>query len=353
MQDISLRFLVLVASAFLARESCAQTYTVSPRDYATVQGDDRQNEPFASLKARWQQIHGDLHGKPMTLNGIWFRKSSETTILAVPRRIDMVVICSDAKLASQSSTFASNYLGTPVTVLSRSTVTFPSWTYRQSTPEPWSAFIPFSAPYAYAGTDDLLWEVQVHGNTAGGAYPSDAHNPSLADRRDAAVKNLGAACKVTGSVIFTMRQSARLHTLVSTGNLYFGLDLTDGLPNSPAGIMIGLTNPDLTIPGLCTKLYSLSTWTLPWWTDGVGRFSIPPVGAKYDTGWDGQKLFIQTVIPDLGQPGLPFALTQGQELTLPGFGAGKPPLKALYDLNHPLATTGLFQDIVHIVRFSH
>ncbi len=344
---------VLAAVGVVPGTSVAQTYTVTPAYYATNQGNETEARPFTDPAARWQQIHGDLRGTPRTLSALAFRKGSITLSNASPRRVELVIICADSKLSTLSGTFASNYVGTPVVVLARSPVTLPSWAYSQGTPEPWTAVVPFTTPFMYSAQNDLLWELQLFSNTAPNtAFPSDAYDPNRADRKDAQRTEICCACRMSG-VGNALVQSVGAYTMLSTKQFYFSVGLQYGQPHTPAGIMVGITNPSLQIPGLCTKLFTTAEWVLPWWTDGTGSFWMPPVGTAYDPAWDGYKLYVQTVLPDAQQPGLPVALSQAHEVVLLGFNAGNGlPIKSVYATD-PNAATGGFPSWMHIVRLTH
>lgn len=345
MRIVSLLVGCLIAAAF-AGSAPAQSHTVSPPYYSTRPGNTYQDMPFGrdSAGRRWQQIHGDVKGTPMTLAGISLRRAAGGS--GMPRRVDMEIVAAHSNLANLSNWFAANYVGAPVTVLGRTTVTLPSWEYSQGSPEPWTLMLPFTTPFPYLAKDDLLWEIRVHGTTLQAPYLSDAWLWDQArDQRNMPQKQVCNTC-------CSMSQTVTAYTRARGQSLTFGVSLDNGRPNAAAGIMVGLSNPDLTIPGLCTKLCTSGEWTLPWWTDGSGRFVMPPLVVGYDEKWNGQKLYVQTTQLGLCGSGLPVTLSQGQEITLDGFNPGVWfPVQAVFG---PLSSlSGGPASEFHIVRFTH
>ncbi len=342
----------LLVSFLVAGGLAAQNYTVSPASFATKAG-SANTIPFWSATHRYQQIHGDLKGTPRVIQGVSLRKGGGNQTTAGARTNTMTVLMANSSYVNSSTTFAANYAGTPITVVPSTTVNLPDWTQATSSPEPWTLVVPFTVPFPYTGQQDLLWEFQIHATTSTGYYSADAYSGSADDTRQATFVNLGTGCLATG-FSKPMAQSSRMFSTQSTGLLSFTLSTVNAPVNAPSSIWLSPVNPNLTIPGLCEKLFSLGTWAFSLTASSTGTVSLPTVTTQHDANWAGQKLYIQTLSIDLGQTGLPFALSQGQEATLPGFGPGATPIQRIW-ANSDTATTGSKETYPYglITRFTH
>lgn len=294
----------------------AQSYTVSPPGYASTSGNSSNTFPLNYPSGRYQQVHGDLKGTPRLLQGLSLRKGSTTSSTGTARTVSLTVIAGDSNYALASTTFASNYVGTPVTVKPQGTVNCPDWTTSQGTPEPWSIVIPFTVPFPYTGVHDLAWEFLLHSNTASGSYFADAASSS--DTANAIFTTHGTGC-IVGANRSPMTQRLRIYTAAAAKTLNLTGTIAFAPPSVPALTMLSPVNANLTIPGLCEKLYVLPIWQFATVTNSSGSSTLPAVATTHDPNWAGLKLFAQTVAPDVGQTGIPLALTSGLEATLPGF----------------------------------
>jgi hypothetical protein len=337
----------------LAAGLAAQSYTVSPAAYATTAGNSNNTIPFWSATHRYQQIHGDMTGTPRVFVGMSLRKASITLASGVARTLDVEMLMCNSSFASQSTTFASNYIGTPTVVRPRGTINLPDWTTSQGSPEPWTVVVPFTTPFPYPGTNDFLWEWVIHSTTSTSTYAADAFSGFGNDRLDASIVNLGTGCVATGK-ISPMTQSMQLYTLASSQTLNFSLTTTNAPNSAASSILVGPVNPNLTVPGLCEKIFSVGLWTLPATSSASGTVSQPVISTAHNLAWVGLKLYVQTASVDAGQPGLPFALSRGQEGTIPGFAPGAAPIQRIWS-NSSTATSGSKETYPYglIVRFTH
>ncbi len=346
MQNSRIALVMCALSVALA----AQSYTVSPAAYTNLQGPSGNTFPLNYQVGRYQQVHGDLKGTPRVLQGMSLRKSSSTQSSMTARTISVTILLCDGNYATVSGTFASNYAGTPVTVKPKGTVNCPDWTFSQGTPEPWSVVIPFTTPFVYTGVNDLLWEFQVDSNTATSGYYADA--ASASDTLNASYVQLGTGCKA-GTNTQPMTQSMRIYTTATTKLLNFTGSVSYVPPSVPAAILASPVNPNATIPGLCEKVFVISFWSFPATSTTRGTISIPLVSTTHDPNWAGLKLYTQTFVPDASQTGIPLALSNGTEATLPGF-ASTFDLARIYYNGSTSATTGsLGKNYGLIVRFTH
>lgn len=344
---------LLCVPLLLTAGLAAQSYTVSPSAFTNTPGGNSNTIPFWSATHRYQQIHGDMKGTPRVILGMSLRKGTSTSSSGIARTLDVEVSMCNSNFAASSTTFAANYVGTPVVVLPRQTVNLPDWTFSQGTPEPWSIVIPYTTPWPYTGQNDLLWEWVIHSTTSTGSYFADAYSGSNADRANATIVNLGTGCLATGKTS-VMSQTLTCYTTTSNKKLNFGLSGANAPNSVPAAVMVGPVNPNLTVPGLCEKVFVVPLWTLPVTTSASGGISVPLFQADYDPNWAGAKLYVQSVAVDVGQSGLPFALSRGQEATLPVLSPGAYPIQRIWS-NSNTATTGSKETYAYglVTRFTH
>jgi hypothetical protein len=329
---------ILLTSLLLAGSLAAQNYVVSPLSRTNTPGGQANTIPFWYATSRYQQIHGDLKGTPRVIQGLSLRKGGGNQASAVARTNTMTVVMCDSNFAASSTTFAANYTGTPITVLPSTTVNLPDWTTGGGSPAPWTLHVPFTVPFPYIGQNDLLWEWQVHATTSIAIYSADAYNGSSDDVLNATFVTLGSGCTATGAGK-PMTQSTRLYSTATTGLLSMQVTTSNAPASVPASVWVGPVNPNLTIPGLCTTLHSTGLWAFSAMSSSTGQVALPLLSTTHDPNWAGLKLYLQTLAIDTGQPGLPFALSQGQEATLPGLGPGPAPIQRIYATSDT-ATTG-------------
>ncbi len=338
-----------LTSLLLLGSLAAQSYTVSPVEFTNWRGSSNNTYPFWWTGARYQQIHGDMTGTPKVLTGMTFRRSQFS---AAARTMTLTINLGNSSYAARSTTFASNFIGTPTTVLPKGPVSFPDWTTSSgNTPEPWTASIVFTTPFVYTGVNDLCWEFLVDGNSTTASYPTDAHGSG--SNMYAALVQLGKGC-LTGTNTLPMTQTMNVTTNSSTGNLNFGGGIARG-PSAAAAVMIvGIVNLDLTIPGLCEKLFPFQHWAFNFNLANSGSGTMTTVSVAHDLNWVGQKLYAQTAALDASQTGIPIALSNGNEITLPPFAPAPLNVCRIYEGTSSSATTGTVgSNYGLIVRWTH
>src|SRR5262245_25839521 len=104
--------LALLALAALAS---AQNFTVSPLTFTNVEGPQANTWPWVAL-FRYQQVYTDLVGTPRLIQGLAWRRNQDqySNTSATPRTLDMDVSMCASSHAAWSTTFANNYIGTPM-----------------------------------------------------------------------------------------------------------------------------------------------------------------------------------------------------------------------------------------------
>ncbi len=356
-----MRTVPALAALLVSAAAIAQSYSVSPPAHANTQGNASNPIPFYNANARYMQIHGDLKGTPRVMQGMSIRRGQVgTQTNATARTLDLTVLMANSNIQTTSTTFAANYLGTPTVVKPKGTVNFPDWTASGGTPEPWTIVIPFTAPWPYLGTNDLLWEWLVENNTGSTlAYYADIYSGLTGPNQDmtqATQTAIGTGCTATGQSR-PMTVSARSYTSNALQGFYFRATGSSGPLNAPSNMMIGIVNPNLTVPGLCTNLYTLPMWYFPTTSHNTtGSITMPDVLVPWNPGYQGAKLYTQAISLDAGQTGLPLALSNGLETVIPAMTPpGSSPIVRIFDLNSATATTAIVNYYAYglIVRFTH
>jgi hypothetical protein len=236
-----------------------------------------------------------------------------------------------------STTFAANYVGTPVNVFQRKQVNTPDWrppiTQR---PAPFDYSIPFDAPYVYLAVNDLLYEVVVHANSSSASFQCDASG-GTATWTHGTYTSEGVGC-TTGNGTFLLRSQIR--HVQATGLISFVWDMLGGPATAGGVLLLGRGPLNAPVPGLCTNLYTDAVLpVVTFATTAAGAAATSPMIVAYDPSWVGPCVTGQAVALDGSQPGLPIAATQGVRCEVP------PPLPVsngarLWALGNPGALTG-------------
>jgi hypothetical protein len=81
-------------------------------------------------------------------------------------------------------------------------------------------------------------------------------------------------------------------------------------------ILLGATNPDLPLPGVCTRLHSDGAVALAGTANPAGAFSTGTLTTTFQNAFANVTLYGQAWCADPGQAGLPFAGSQGVAVTV-------------------------------------
>ncbi len=348
---------MIPAALLLCAALAAQSYTVSPAAYTSAQGNATNPIPFQYLAARYQQIHGDLKGAPAVIQGMSVRRGAAAQANAIARTLDLTVRCANSDITKVSATFAANYIGATTTALPKTSVNFPDWTVSGGNPEPWSIVVPFTVPFVYVGINDLLWEwaVENNGTGSGKSYAADAYSGISADMLSAPNVTLGTPCTATGQPQ-PMSYGPRCYSSRALNSFYYKGTALYGAPNSPSAILLGVVNPNLQVPGLCTNVYTDGLVSFASVSAGtLASFSTPDLLIPFNAAWVGVKLYSQAASIDTGRPGIQVALSAGIENTLPALQpAGVTPIVRIFDTTSATNATGTVNFYAYglVVRFT-
>ena len=306
-----------LSTLLLAGTTVAQSFVVSPIPHTDLEGPSNNTYPWNS-SFRYQQVHTDLVGTPRVITGIGWRRNQDqfSPSSSGPRVLDMELMMCDSSASAWSSTFASNYIGTPVTVLLRKQVNAPDWRPAVAQrPTPFDFTVPFDTPFVYLAQNDLLYEVVVHSTSATSTYMSDAveHVANVAETWGS-YTSVGSGC-TTSTGAFLLRSQIQ-HVLASS-SVSFAWDML-GAPAAASGVLLlGLLPLDVPLPGLCTNLYTEGSLVLPFMAANDGTAGVKGGLVPFDPSWLSIVLSGQAAAVDATQPGLGLAASQGVRCSIP------------------------------------
>ncbi|MEZ5965591.1 MAG: hypothetical protein R3F56_17285 [Planctomycetota bacterium] len=239
---------LLGMTALFALSAAAQNVTVFPSDHASRDGYSSQSYfPFSYGICRQQALYHrrDLaipNGSSITGAGVRHDAGSSST----GYRIQLEVLANQTSIdprpglpTSMSSTFASNYQGTPTTVFTRKIVDLPNLTATSARPSPTNVTVTFDTPFRYDATKNLLTEWVVYANANS--------NQAFTYGMDyayvfSATEEFGVSCPTSGN---------------ATPRCYFGstaiggpctVNLNNSAGSSPATLFLGAVAQAAPIP---------------------------------------------------------------------------------------------------------
>lgn len=314
--------LTILAAAAIPSLLVAQSFVVSPPSFATIEGGTWSDSGFSSV-GRYQQICADLRGTARTFQALAFRRDAlvPTNATLIGRTLDFELLCSNSNLAAASTTFATNYVGSPVTVFTRKMIGLPDFTQLPGVqPAPWTIHLPFDVPFAYAGTSDFLYEWKTYSSSTGNGYVVDG-----VSGRDSSwiggSTSVGLGCYTTNG---NMRVRGVFTTNTSTNSLGVTWSVDRGPNTLTAGLLVGLNNPNAYLPNVCPNtggnyLYTdAMLFSLIGSLDALGTWNLPVFTVPYSPSYAGASLTAQAVALDLGQLGLGVAVSNGIATTVAG-----------------------------------
>lgn len=316
----------------------AQGSFVSPVALTSTEGISQNTFPF-NAPFHYMQVHGDMRSKVLVIKGMSFRRDGKTTTNGALRTLEIEVNFGASDFAQTSSTYASNFTGTPTQVFKRGKVNFPAWPAPVSSPSPWDAQVPFNnGTYLHLGTADLAWEWITHSTTSTGYYLADA--TSAGDQRGTYTR-LGTGCRATGQSR-TMLATSYFAVRRATNQLLYAATCSYGTASASGAILVGTSNPNLPLP-ICgpATLYTDALLTIPVVSSTSGSLNTGAgLTIPFNASYAGLKAYTQIYTADANLGPLPVAVSNGVESVVP---AAPPPLSLLhriYARNSPTATSG-------------
>lgn len=320
---------VLFSALVTALPIAAQTQT-SPAGLLTTEGG--QSTPVFGSESGTsgyftflRQFDGTLVGTgARSITSLYLRRdgtsANNTTATARSLAISARFAHGDyAKLKNETDQPDTDWLTSAWSVLANNkTISLPDLRTKPAvSPAPWSVTIPLDAPFAFSGTKGLAIDLRLGGSSLPTdlGYVVDAEfGLSYAYSNSTTI---GTGCKPIGSTTPTYHSVYMQNYGDGALNGFANFMVSTGPTNAAAWLLIGASNPATEL-GLCTKLTSSGEIVLPMTaTSALGStyktfdFSLQPQLA-------GGNLYSQAVVANPGQPGLPFALSNGAQTKLPG-----------------------------------
>lgn len=309
-----------IALAVFATVSQAQVQTiVSPAQATSTEGSANNVFPFSNATIRhYQQIHSDIGGSPKVITKFSFRPNATTTTYTGTATVDTEInMCSSVDWDKASYIYANNYIGTPVNVVARKVLTWGPITTASPGPAPFlNMDIPLDAPYVYSGATSLLWEANHYAYATVGTFSGtmDADSSSLTSGGSTIT---GTGCVATGRTT-AMTHTFTLQDFGGTSQAFF--TVTNGPSSSPTVAYFGTTNPNLSLAGLCSNIYTdlLLDWPLGS-TDAAGLINGEQCPWLVIPSLSGGTLTTQVHSLDLGRipTDLPVANSNGRSTNVP------------------------------------
>lgn len=262
----------------LATSLAAQNYLSSPAGYLTTESSGSlvsSSHPFYAANTRFQYLDASNHGSPKTFQVLEIRRDGGATYTMPARTVYVALIMAHTNVATATTTFASNYSGSPTTVIARKSFNLPDLTtLPPSQPAPWGQIaFPFDSAsfFAYDGVQDLLFEFQCDGVTpVSSLYSLDTVDaPSVPGTGTGSYINSSDACLTPGNTSkFWIYYQAPTTDSGSQSTLKnYALR---GVPNAPGVWAIGLS--DLNLGGIfCATLHSSCDVMIPVTFDAAGN----------------------------------------------------------------------------------
>lgn len=258
MQTLSRGTAALLLFSVAAPLAAQPSTLVSPAQAAAVGTTTTNAFPFNSTTVRrYLQLHGDLGVGPKSISQLRFRQPCGTGTGGGSRTmlLDMWV-GTGRPVQSMSFAFDANYTAPKTQVMTQQTVNWGPIGAQTACPAP-SPFesamsLPISQPFAYLGTgaNSFIWEVAVFSNT-GSSIPVNTH----------VTTNVAGTSTVTAAGCGTMTHGVTAYD--HGGILSLNFTVTAGPGTAPTVVALGSSNPNLSVPGLCSPLLTDLVFLLP------------------------------------------------------------------------------------------
>jgi hypothetical protein len=293
----------------------AQSYVVSPPQAATTEGGTWFDSPFTG-PCRHQQINVDLRGAARTFSALAFRRDglAPANATLVARTLDLEVSCATGSYSGSGTSFATNYVSAPSVVFTRKLIGIPDFSaLPDSLPAAWSIHLAFDFPHAYAGNADFLTELKV--------WSSSSPNGCLVDGVSARDTTLVGGFRSVGSGCPTANGTMGVRGVIATNSAMasssFDWSIARGPSSAAAGLLVGLGDPDVAVPGLCPTSGGNrlrcdgSIASVIGLLDAGGSWTLPTFTVPWQPAFVGAALTAQAAAVDPTQQGLGIAVSQG------------------------------------------
>lgn len=345
LSPVSLTLTATLALAALASDAQAQSIT-SPRGFDSTEGSSDFATFFTSR--RLQQIDATQLGHPAVFKQLAFRRNGTFTGRnSLTRTGRFTVQMGHGDYAALDATFAKNYLSPPLTAFTPKPVSIPDWTAKPSTPPAaFDLLLPFDVPFVYDGKRALVFDVVVDSLSRSGDMYVDRENRSY-NRQSGTV--LGTGCVASGQTsTYSHFLALRNYAPGQANQVRIEHSGGSAPANAPVHLVLGLSDPQAALPGLCASIRTLPLMFLPRTpASASGYLSTQYIDVPYVASSVGLTLYSQYSSPDSGQV-LPLALSNGRSTMLP---ARPVELRCAYHFASPSSTSAtVFPGMGVIVR---
>lgn len=304
------RLLALVP-ALLCTGLAAQPVTTSPTGFLNTTGNSSAPlgvfDPFFPTSTQVIQVDRTLVGSPQSIGTFYLRRSSvvpdDPTAISQNVMIEIRMTHADFSAVTQMPQPLDQIrVGPWTTVVAARSFTMPDLTTApQSGPAPWAVEIPLDAPFAYNGTDALMFQVNLWG--AAGPTPQCSFDTSNRAFAVSQGSSYGSGCMITGG---EFRAEGEIAVLSGNAPTFIDLRSNPGLssgfiPPAVNLMAVGRRSANIPLGGLCTPLLVDVDVALPMIVDidfatGMVRGNIlatGPIVMPYDPMFVGAELFLQ------------------------------------------------------------
>lgn len=341
-----MRTLATVAPLFLLSAAVAQNLYVQPAGYEAVEGNSSSGIPFSYVSSRVQQSDSNRIGIVMpAISMLTFRRDRSAGATGIARTIDVTVLIGKNDINTFSTNFATNWLSAPTTVYTRKPTNLPDITMAPpAPPAPFAIPIVFDSSYFYDGVDSLMWEIQVDAGTTG-TYSMDWVS--------AATTTNGATSTALGTGCTTPNGAMSLTTTFSATatNLSLSFATLRAPSTTPLTVLLGLSDPNLAIPGFCANVRTDAIASAPLGTSSATGGLTLALTFPWSPSFSGWSMYSQIIAPDASQAGFPLAFSNGRQSPMPLTAGGPAPtgIKRTYSLTSSGATTGSTPSVSAVV----
>ena len=314
------------------------TYT-SPAPLEAAEGNSNNTFPIGgSATHSYQQGHGDLKGKTLSINRLSLRRDGTVGAGTYPAKtLTGALWFGGGNVIGAKADYALNFTTAKTNVVTSKPISVPDWSATAGSPAPFNCNIPLDAPYAWNGLNDFIWEMRV--SAASGTTASYADAASYPDSATANSASYGTACTAFGKAAPHTLTGAFTTALVGGGHT-LSWKCVNG-PNSAAtALLIGVAATNIPLFGLCTNIYTSPVVNLAGGTDATGTWNVGPLPVAYNPGYIGAHLFAQMASFDpLRGDLLKLSVTNGADTMVPAI-PGAYPIYRIFNTSSATATTG-------------
>lgn len=357
------RLSIVAAVALLAAAGSAQT-VVSPDSRGSADGSSSTSYPLGRFNIRMQQLHADLPASMSTIRGHAYRRdaiATNGTIAAFKTELEVQMSVAQNTPDAASSTFAQNRGPSPVVVLPRQLVSFPTTDRPVTAPALIFEYsIPYTTPFQRPAGADVCLEMIVYGNqTQSGndrnftAY-LDAHTLTTSGSSESQGYRFGNGCTAPG--LSTSHYARFEFDRSANGALELRVESRYGVPTpnaatpSQSALLLGMNQAAMPWPWLpaCTVWTSIDALLpMPGAPDASGHHDATFAGLANLA--PGMRIYAQVATGNITTGDLSFS--DGSIVTVPGVEAVPIQVARIAAATNRDATTGTRSFSVPVTEF--